>query len=114
MARQAALKEAADRKKKKRTKKAQRLHQKEKEIARRVRGDENRSDVEAELESEEPTEMGGDASTSKDDGDRGVIVTLVEHRAPTAASASGGRDAERRDNVPMSRKHAANSDTTAE
>ena len=38
---------------------------------------ENRSDVEAELESEEPMEMGGDASTSKDDKDRDVVVTSV-------------------------------------
>ena len=34
----------------------------EKEIARWVQAGENRSDVEAELELEEPTEMGGDAS----------------------------------------------------
>ena len=30
---------------------------------------ENQGNVEAELESEEPTEMGGDVSTSKDEGD---------------------------------------------
>ena len=69
MARQAALKEAVVTKKKKRAEKARRRHKKEKEIARRVWVGENRSDVEVELESEEPTEMGGDTSNSEDDGD---------------------------------------------
>ena len=50
VARQAALKEAADAKKRKRAEKAQRKHQKEQDIAPRVRAGENTSDVEAELE----------------------------------------------------------------
>ena len=50
MARQATLKEAAV-VKKKRAEKAQRRHEKEKEIARRVCVVKNRSDVEVELES---------------------------------------------------------------
>ena len=54
---QAALKEAVVAKKKKRAEKARRRHEKEKEIARRVWAGENRSNMEAELESEEPTEM---------------------------------------------------------
>ena len=49
MARQAALKEAAIVKKKKRAEKAWRKHEKEMEIARQVQARENRSDVEAEL-----------------------------------------------------------------
>ena len=36
---------------------ARRRYEKEKEIARRVRARENRSDVESELESEDPTEV---------------------------------------------------------
>ena len=32
-------------------------------------GGESRSDMEVELESEEPTEMGGNASASEDEGD---------------------------------------------
>ena len=75
---------------------------------------ENRSDVEAELESEEPMEMGGDASTSEDDKDRGVVATTVERRAPVATSVSGGRDAERCSDVPASRKHATSSDAAVE
>ena len=56
MARQAALKEVAVMKKKKRVEKARRKHGKEMEIARRVWASENQKDVEAELELEEPTE----------------------------------------------------------
>ena len=62
--------------------------------------------MEVELESEEPTEMGSDASASEDEGDRGAIVTLVEHRDPVAASVGGGHDTEMRDDVPKSRKRA--------
>ena len=62
-----ALKEAADGQKK-RAEKARRRHQKEQDIARRVRAGESRSDVEAELESEDPTEVGDDASSSEDGG----------------------------------------------
>ena len=111
-ARQASLKEAAVAKKKKRAEKAQRRHEKEKEkeIGRQVRAGESQSVMEAELESEEPTEMGGDASTSKDDGARGIVATLVERHAPAATLVSDGWDTERRGDVPMSRKHAASSD----
>ena len=51
MAQEATQKEVADAKKKKRVEKAQRRHEKEKEIAWRVWAGENWSDVEAELES---------------------------------------------------------------
>ena len=114
MAQQAALKEAVDAKKKKRAEEAQRWHEKEKEIARRVRAGENRSDVEAELELEEPMEMGGYASSSEDEGGRDVIVTSVERREPTAKSDSGGCDAERRGNVPVLRKRIMSSDVVDE
>ena len=107
------MKEAAEAKKKKRAEKAWRRHDNEKEIAPRVRDGENRSDVEVELESEEPMEMGGDTSTSEDDGDRGVMATSVERCAPTAASTSCGWDAKRRSDVPASRKRAASSDAAA-
>ena len=58
--------------------------------------------------------MGGDASTSEDDGDRGIIVTLVERRAPMATSVGGGWDTERRGDIPTSRKRAASSEATVE
>ena len=70
--------------------------------------------MEAELESEEPTEMGGNTSASKDDGDRGAIVTSSEHREPMAASVDCGRDTETCDDVPESRKRAVSEDTTVE
>ena len=65
--------------------------------------------MEVELESEEPTEMGGDTSSSKDEGGQEVIAALVEHHKPAAASISGGWDAERHGDVPTSRKRAASS-----
>ena len=68
MARQATQKEVADGRKKKRAEKAHRQHQKEKEITWRVQVGENRSDVEAELESEEPIEMCGNMSSSENEG----------------------------------------------
>ena len=49
-----------DARKKKKAEEAQRKHEKEKEITRRVQAGENRSDVESELESEDPTEVGDD------------------------------------------------------
>ena len=58
--------------------------------------------------------MGDDMNTSEDDGDRGVVATSVERRAPVAAFASGGRDAERRGDVPASRKRAASSNAAVE
>jgi len=70
--------------------------------------------VEAELESEEPTKMGGDASTSEDEGDRGIVMTIVERREPVATSVGGGRDAERHDDVPESRKLVASEDAVVE
>ena len=45
--------------------------------------------MEAKLELEEPTEMGGNANSSKNEGDQGVIVTSVERHEPTATSISG-------------------------
>ena len=41
---------------------------------------ENRSDVESKLELEDPTKMGYDVISSKDEGDREVVTTLVECR----------------------------------
>ena len=46
-----------DDKKKKKAEEPQWKHEKEKEIAQRVWAGENRSDVESELESEDPTEV---------------------------------------------------------
>ena len=113
MAWQAAQKEAVDAKNK-RAEKARRRHKKEKEIAQWVRASKNQSDVEAELESEEPMEMGGDTSSFKDDGDRGVIATSVEHRAPTATPISGGRDTKRHGDVLASRTRATDLDAAVD
>ena len=61
----------------------------EKEIAWRVKAVENRSDVESELESEDPIEVGDDMIFSEEEESREVIVTLAERCYPTAAFASG-------------------------
>ena len=89
MVRQAAQREATLAKKKK-IEKAWRRFDKEKEINQRVRGGKRRSDVEAELESVEPTEMGDDVSSLEDEEDRGIVVTLVQRREPVAAHIGGG------------------------
>ena len=66
--------------------------------------------MEAELESEEPTEMGDDVSASEDEGDKGATITLVERREPTAAPVGGGRGTESCGDVPESRKRATSED----
>ena len=66
MAWQATLKEVAV-EKKKRVEKALRKHGREVEIAWRVWVGKSRSNVEAELESEDPTKVGDDTSSSKDE-----------------------------------------------
>ena len=60
--------------------------------------------METELESEEPTKMGGATSASEDKGDRGAVVSSVEYREPTAVSVDGGLDTETYDDVPKFRK----------
>ena len=57
----------ADARKKKKAEEAQRKHEKEKEITRRVRAGENRSDVESELKSEDPTEVEDDMIFSEEE-----------------------------------------------
>ena len=70
--------------------------------------------MEAELESEEPTEMGDDTSASEDKEVRGAIMTLVEHHELVAASVGGEHDVETCGDVPELRKCAVNEDTTLE
>ena len=85
----------ADGKKKKRAEKAQRRHQKEQDIARCVRARENRSNIEIELESEDPMEMGDDMISFEEEGGW-EVTTSVEHHEPTAAFAGSGREVWRR------------------
>ena len=114
MVRWATQKEAVDARKKKKAEEVRRKHEKEKEIAQRVKAGENRSDVESELESEDPTEVGDDMNFSKVEESWEVIATSAEHRNPTAASAGGEQEAERRGDVSTSRKHAASADAIGE
>ena len=101
-----------DAKKKKKAEVARWKYEKEKEIARRMKAEENKSDVESKLESEDPTEV--DDMIFSEEESREVIVTSMERRHPTAMSASDEQEAERHTEVPMSRKHAASADTVGE
>ena len=56
-------------------------------------------------------EMGDDTSASEDEGVRGAVVTLVEHREPTTASIGGGRDVEMHGYITKSRKRVVSKDT---
>ena len=67
MAWQAAQKEAAVERKRKKVEEARWKHEKEMEIARRVQVVENRGDVELELESEDPTEVGDEMIFSEEE-----------------------------------------------
>jgi len=110
MVRQAAQREATLAKKKKKVKKARRRFDKEKEITQRVRGGKSQSDMEAELESEEPTEMGDDTSASEDEEVRGTVVTSVEHHEPTTMSIGRRRDVETHSDIPELRKRTVRED----
>ena len=70
--------------------------------------------MEAELKSEEPTEMGDDTSALEDEEVRGIVVTSVEHHEPTTTFVGGGRDTEMLGDVPESRKRAMSEDTAIE
>ena len=100
--------------KKKKAEEAQRKHEKEMETARRVWVGENRSDVELELESEDPTEVGDDVIFSEEEDDQEVVATLAKRRDPTAVSAGSEQEAERRGDVPALRKHAASANAIGE
>ena len=74
---------------------------------------ERRSDIESELESKDPTEV-GDMIFSEEEESREVVVTLVERRNPMTMSAGDEQDAERCTEVPMPRKHVASADAVGE
>ena len=79
-----------------------------------MRAGKNRSDVEAELESKEPTEIGDDMISSKDERGQEVVATLMELCELVAASTGGEWEEERHGDIPASRKHAASSDAVCE
>ena len=74
---------------------------------------ERRSDVESELESEDPTEV-DDMIFSEEEENWEVIVTSVEHRDPAAMSAGDEQEAEGCAEVPALRKRAASANTVGE
>ncbi|XP_066400466.1 uncharacterized protein [Miscanthus floridulus] len=92
MAKQAAQKEAADTRKKKKAEVAHRKHKKEKEVARHVKVGERKSDVEAELKSEDPTDV-DNMVFSEEERSREAVVTLAERRILAATSAGDEQEA---------------------
>ena len=79
-----------------------------------MRARENRRDVELELKSKDPMEMGDDVISSEDERDWEVIVTSVEHCEPAAMSTGGEREVESYGDIPVPRKHATSSDAIGE
>ena len=59
-------------------------------------------------------EMGDNMSALEDEGDRGIVVTLVEHREPVTTPIGGGRGMETRGDIPQSRKRAVSEDVVLE
>jgi len=114
LVRQATQKEVADARKKKKDEESRRKYEKEKEITRRMKARENRSDVESELESEDPTEVGDDMIFSKEEESQEVIATSAERHNPAPVSTAGGQEIERLGDVPAPRKRAASMDTVSE
>ena len=96
----------ADARKKKKAEVAQRKYKKEKEIARRMKAGERKSDIESELELEDPTDV-DDMVFSEEEESLEVVLTSVEHRDPTAMSTGDEQEVERRVEVLVLRKHAA-------
>ena len=79
-----------------------------------MRAGEHRSDVESEQASDDsPTDL-DDMVFSDEEESREVVVTLAEHRGPTATSAGGEQEAARRAAVPASRKRTASADIIGE
>ena len=74
---------------------------------------ERRSDVEFELESEDPTEVDG-MVFSEEEESREVIVTSVEHRDPTVMSAGDEQEAACCAEVPVPRKRPVSADIIGE
>ena len=110
---QAAQKEAADARKKKKAEVAHWRYKKEKEIDRCMKAGGNKSDVESKLESGDPTDV-DDMVFSEEEESREVVVTSAERRDPTVMSAGDEQEAERRAVVPMPRKRVASTDAVGE
>ena len=79
-----------------------------------MKAGENRSDVESELKSEDPIEVGDDMIFSEEEQSQEVIVTSAERRDPIAMSVGNEQEAKRRVDVPVPRKRAACADATGE
>ena len=103
----------ANTRKKKKAEVAHRKHKKEKEVARRMKVGERKSDVEAELESEDPTDV-DDMVFSEEEGSQEVVVTSAECRDPAATSVGDEQEAARRVVASTPKKRVASVDAVDE
>ena len=92
MAKQAAQKEATDARKKKKAEVAHRKYKKEKEVARCVKAGEGKSDIESELESEDPIDV--DDMVFSKEAERHAVVPVPRKRA-ASVDAVGEWEAKR-------------------
>ena len=74
---------------------------------------EGKSDVESELESEDPTDV-DDMVFSEEEESREVVVTSTERRDPAATSAGDEQEAARRAVATASRKRVVSTDVVGE
>lgn len=84
------------------------------EINWRVHAGERWSDMEEELQLEDPPESGDDVGSLGNEGGEGAIVSLLEHHEPTATPVGGGRSTKTRCDALESRKRATSEDATHE
>ena len=78
-----------------------------------MRAGERLSDVESELASDDPMDLGGMVFSDEEESQE-VVVTSVVRRGPTAAAVGEEQGAMRRVEVPALRKHAASVNTIGE
>ena len=92
---------------------AHQKYKKEKEVTRRVKAGERKSDVEYKLESEDPTDV-DDIVFSEEEESREVVVTSTEHRDPTTTSTGDEQEAAWCAVSSTPRKHAVSVDAVGE
>lgn len=79
-----------------------------------MKAGENRSDVESELESEDPTEVGDDMTFFEEEESQEVVGTSAECHDPMAMSSGGEWEVDMSNDVPVPRKRATSMDTISE
>ena len=90
------------------------MEEKKEEVARCIRAEERRSDVESELTSDDPPMDLDNMVFSDEEESWEVVVTSAERCGPTATSAGGEQEVAWHAAVPASRKCAVNVNVVGE